>query len=122
MRRKGGERRIGQALTSVRARPRPVRLGMLLLIGNEGRARQFAKILEIFAHAVRPSLAIRARRLVSARAHQCNPHSADHSCDVLVAKPLGARARECLGRALDHAGGRAQRLGERRRIAGRPSA
>ena len=46
-----------------------MRLSMLLLIGDEGRARQFSKILEISAHAVRPSLTIRARRLVSARAH-----------------------------------------------------
>jgi hypothetical protein len=108
VRREGGESWIRQALTSFRPRPRPMRLSMLLLIGDERRARQLAKILEIFAHAVRPSLAIRARRLVSARAHRCNPRSADHSRDVLVAQPLGVRARERLRRTLNHASRQAQ--------------
>ena len=35
-----------------------MRLGMLLLIGDEGRARQLAQILKIFAHPVRPSPSI----------------------------------------------------------------
>jgi hypothetical protein len=108
VRREGGEGWIGQALTSFSARTRTMRLSMLLLIGDEGRARQFSKILEISAHAVRPSLTIRARRIGSARAHRCSPRSADHGSDVLGAQPLGVRARERLGRALDHAGRRAQ--------------
>ena len=67
VRSEGGEGRISQAPSGFRARARPMWLGMLLLIGDEGRARQLAQILEVFAHAVRPSVA-RARRLVSARA------------------------------------------------------
>ena len=44
-------------------------LGMLLLIRDESRARQVAKILKVSAHAVRLWRASRARRFVSARAH-----------------------------------------------------
>ncbi len=46
-----------------------MRLGMLLLIGDEGRTRQLAQILKVFAHAVRPLPTGWARRVVSARAH-----------------------------------------------------
>jgi len=52
VRREGGEGWIGQALTSFSARTRTMRLSMLLLIGDEGRARQLAKILEISTHVV----------------------------------------------------------------------
>src|ERR1700733_8489159 len=122
VRREGGEGWISQALTSFRAGARPMRLGMLLLIGDEGRARQVAQILEILAHSVRPSLTLRARRFVSVRAHRCSPRSADHSSDVFRAEPLGVRARERLRRALDHAGGGAPPAGESWRAARDPPA
>ena len=118
VRREGGEGWIGQALSGFRARARPMRLGMLLLIGDEGRARQLAQILKVFAHAVR-AVARQSGAAARFRPRACdrNPRSADHRSDVLGAKPLGVRARERLRRALDHAGRRAQRLSERRRIA-----
>ncbi len=47
-----------------------MRLGMLLLIGDEGRARQLAQILKVFTRDAPRSLFNRARRLVSARGHE----------------------------------------------------
>ena len=63
-RREGGEGWISQAPGGLRPRPWPMRLGVLLLIGDEGRAGQAAKILKVFARVMLRSLAGPARRRV----------------------------------------------------------